>query len=202
MSTSKNKSVQINVSESQHGLVTGETMKDKTLDNVYKALERVDPKLKQDVFNLSLGLSEEEIIQQFNQQAFDLFANMIKVAKRRNFGDAYVSKFGGYKNLYENAIKMNRALPADRFTLLIMEYAPEIYSDNEQALLEMPMPDVKCKVENEFEIIRSDEFKKLWNIIDSNDKKEISGTIKLLTYYAHALLYSTANKVMNTRINQ
>ena len=50
-------------------------------------------------------MSEVEIIQLFNQKAFDMFSILIDLTTRMGKEREY--KFSGYKQLFDNAVKIN-----------------------------------------------------------------------------------------------
>ena len=162
---------------------------DEQLERVVQSLEKVPEETKQMVLKMALAMSEREIIQSFNQQAHDLFSLVITITKKFNKEREY--NVSGYKVLFENALKMNAKLPLDKFTLLILEFASEIYAENENCFLEMSIPDKKVNVGNEFGLIRSEMFKKLWVIVGQTDKNNLKENIIVLTTYAHAHLYKT-----------
>lgn len=159
------------------------------LNNVVAALDRVNDETKQMVFAMSCGMSDVEIIRSFNQQALDAFNMLITITTRMKKENE--CKVGGYKALFDNAIKINAKLPLDKFTLLILEYAPDIYSDRDDVFLTMPVPETSIKVGNEFSIFRSEMFKELWKKMAPTDRDPVRAKIKLLTIYAHAYLYKT-----------
>ncbi|AYV85283.1 MAG: hypothetical protein Satyrvirus9_9 [Satyrvirus sp.] len=163
-----------------------------TLYNVIKSLDKIDLKVKQMIFDMSHGMTEMEIIKSFNEQASYLFNLISTMTKRMGNEDEY--KVSGYKTLFDNATKINAKLPVDKFTLVILEYAAEIYAEDENCFLNMTIPDKKCKVGNEFDLIRSENFKKLWKILGKDDKRMITDNVILLTTYAHAYLYKTILK--------
>lgn len=160
----------------------------KQLERVAESLEKVPHEIKQMVFEMAQSMSEMEIIQLFNQQARDLFTLMGNIAKRLR-RQKEQSEVTAYKNLFENALKINAKLPIDKFTLVMLEYAAEIYAENEDCFLNMPIPDANVNVNNEFNIIRSDMFKHMWRIIEEDDKKSVKDIMLPLTTYAHAFLY-------------
>lgn len=162
------------------------------LSNVIESLERVPQETKEMVLNMALSLPELEIIQLFNQQAFDLFGLLISVTKK--FGKEKEYNVSGYKMLFINALKINARLPLDKFTLIILEYAAEIYAEEEDCFLNMTIPDTEVKFNNEFGLIRSEMFKKLWVVLNDDDKKLLKDSIILLTTYAHVYLYKTLLK--------
>lgn len=162
------------------------------LEIVMQQLEKVNVETKSTIFQMSKGMSEAEIIQSFNQQASYLFNLMIAIIRRLGKESEY--QVSGYKYLFDNAIKINAKLPVDKFTLIVLEFAPEIYREDENCFLNMSIPDKKCSVGNEFGLIRSEMFKNLWKIMSKDDRKAIADSVILLTSYAHAYLYKTILK--------
>lgn len=154
---------------------------------VVDSLDQVAQDIKQEIYDMSLKLDKFEIIRLFNQQAFDLFTIMATITSKLNKEKDY--KVGGYRILFENALKINLEAPIDKFTLLILEHAAEIYDENEESFLKMTIPDANIKVGNEFSIIRCEKFKELWKLMDNNDKEILKNNVINLTMYAHAFLY-------------
>jgi hypothetical protein len=165
------------------------TTNEEQINKVIESLERVPQETKELVLKMALSMTELEIIQSFNQQTHDLFALLTVITKKLNKEKEY--NVTGYKILFDNALKFNTKLPLDKFTLIILEFAAEIYEENENCFLEMSIPDAKVTVGNEFGLIRSEMFKKLWVGSDRNDKNSLKDNIILLTTYAHAHLYKT-----------
>jgi hypothetical protein len=162
------------------------------LNRVIKALERVDPEINKAVYELSNGMSEMEIVQTFNQHTLDSFNSLINITKK--MGKESIYKISGYKTFFENALKINAMLPIDKFTLIILEFAPEIYDENEEVFLKMTIPDAQIEVSNEFGFIRSELFKQLWLSLNKTDKDSVKDNIILLVTYAQAHLYKTLMK--------
>ena len=162
------------------------------LGKVVESLEKVTQGTKQMIFDMAKSLSELEIIQSFNQQSLDMFTIMIEITKRMGCEDKY--KVTGYKVLFDNALKINAKLPVDKFTLIILEYAAEIYDEKEDCFLTMPIPDANVNVGNGFGIIRSEMFKNLWKQLGPTDKNLLKDNIILLTTFAHVYLYKTLLK--------
>lgn len=160
------------------------------LARVIAALERVNQMMKQTIFNYSTSMSELDVIQSFNQNALDLFTNMIKVATELNLPNQS-KKASGFKVLFDKAIKSNIKLPLEKFCLVILEYAPEIYEDCENYFLEMEIPDADVKVGNDWGMLRSKEFKDTWLILTPNMKERIKNPITLMTIYSHVYFYQT-----------
>lgn len=165
------------------------------LVKVVNALEKVNKDTNSMIISMAKSMSEIEIIRLFNQETQDLFHLLLSITKRLQKEDKY--KVAGYKLLFDNAIKMNSKLPLDKFTLIILEFAPEIYAEDDNCFLNMSIPDSEVSVGNEFGVIRSEMFKNLWKELDGNDKKKIADNVIMLTTYAHAHFYKTV--LLNTK---
>lgn len=169
--------------------------KTKKMELIAESLSKVDNEINQGIMDYAQSLSEKEIIILFNQTALDFFNFAIEGTRRlkreREFG------FSGYLNLYERAVKANMEVPIDQFTVIVLEFAHDIYNKNENFFLDLHIPDAELKDENknEFNIIRSDEFKKLWKVLDEKDKNEVIQKIIALTTYAHTYFYKLALKM-------
>lgn len=164
----------------------------KKLEKVVEAIEKVPDEIKQLIFEMAQNMTDMDIIQSFNQTSLDFFTTTHKISIK--LGKENDIKVLGYKLLYENALKMNIKLPIDQFTLSILEYAPQIYEQNEEKFLKMKIPDAELQAGNEFTLIRSNQFKNLWIVLDTNDKNDIKEKLILLTTYAHAYIYKTVIK--------
>ena len=134
------------------------------------------------------NLSDREIINLFNQSAMDFFNLAINITEKmkraKEFG------FVAYKSIFESTLKVNANLPVDKFTVIILEYAADIYDSNEKYFLEMHIPNKELNTGNAFSIIESEEFKKLWLVLNSQDKEIVKEHIISLTSYAHAYFYN------------
>lgn len=172
--------------------MTSNEQTEQAFDRVIQSLDKVHPDTKKMIFNLSNQMTEMEIIQSFNQQSLYLFTLVSSLAKKMKKEKEY--QLTAYKSLFDNAIKINVKMPIDKFTLMILEFAAEIYTEDEDCFLNMTIPDKKCSVGNEYSFIRSEKFKDLWKILDKSDKKTIADNVILLTTYAHAYLYKTIFK--------
>ena len=162
------------------------------MDKVVKALDQVNPETKQMIFNMAKSMKELEVIQSFNQQSLDFFN--LSTAITRRMGRESEFKMAGYKALYDNTIKMNIKMPIDNFTLVVLEYAPQIYSENEDFFLNQITGDTKVEVGNEFSLIKSEMFKNLWKILNKPDRADIKEKVILLTTFAHVYFYQTILK--------
>lgn len=168
----------------------------KTLEKVVDSLDRVNSDTKKMVFDMAKGMTEQEIITQFNQTALDFFNTTISITKR--MGNAREYGFEAYLIFFNQAIKADAKIPIDQFTLTVLEFAPEIYSENESTFLNMNIPDGKLTdsayANNEFSLIRSEKFKRLWQSLKPQDKEEVKTSIILLTTYAHTFFVHTLLK--------
>lgn len=164
-----------------------------TLITVGKALERVNDETKQMIYDLSCQLSELDIIRSFNQEALDMFTVVGAIIKKLGKESEY--KIAGYKNIFDVAIKTNAKLPLDKFTLIILEFAPEIYEEQEDCFLNMSIPDKNVNVGNEFAIIRSEMFKNIWRHSNHEDRELIKQKVIPLTTYAHAFFYKSLTNI-------
>ena len=157
------------------------------MDIIIDALSKIDSDINNGIWEMAQGLTNNEITNLFNQTALDFFNLAIDITRKRNIEREY--GFSAYMNLFEAALKMNVTVPVDRFTMLILEFAPDIYGGNEKVFLDMHIPDSKINTGNEFNIIRSDAFKKLWLILNSTEKELVTEKVLSLTTYAHAYFY-------------
>lgn len=162
--------------------------KQEEIAKVITELEKVDAETKQQIYNYASKTSAAAIVQSFNQRACDLFTAMLEIGRQNGWDEEY-KIVSGHFLMFNNAIKINMELPLDKFTLLILSYAQDIYSENEDRFLKMPIPDTKVNVNNEFSVIRSKMFQQLWTVITDAERKRISDVIINLTIDAHAYLY-------------
>ena len=58
------------------------TTNNQKINKVIESLEKVKLETKQLIFNMSGSMTEEEIIQSFNQQAFDLFNLLQRITEK------------------------------------------------------------------------------------------------------------------------
>jgi hypothetical protein len=159
------------------------------LNKILNSLKNVDPKIDQMVLNISKKMSEMEIIRNFNQFTIDLF-NLIYEITNAAGVEKYV-KIKSYKVLLESALKVNVKLPIESFTWFILEFAPKIYSEDEDYFLEKQYDHDKVEVGNEFSFINSNSFKEMWKTLDDENKKKIKNAFLMTTTYAHAYFYKT-----------
>lgn len=159
------------------------------LELVVNALNRVNDVTKQMVMNMSKTMRDLDIIRSFNQLALDLFTIVGTLVNK--YGKGKDIQINGYRRLFDNAIKINVKMPIDQFTLIILEFAPEIYEEKEDCFLNMAIPDTTVQVSNEFAIIRSEMFKDLWKSCSKSDREQLKSTIIPLTTFAHAFFYQS-----------
>lgn len=170
--------------------LTPEQKEAQQLSRVAEALLRVPAETNQMIFEMAQQSSEDEIAQMFNQDARDLFDVLARITKRLGCEAEY--NINGYSMLFESAIPWKKSAPVDKFSLLILEFAPEIYSEDEDCFLTMNIPDKEVSVENSFGLIRSDMFKQLWKAIGTTERARLKDKIIGLTVHAHTYFYRTA----------
>jgi hypothetical protein len=159
------------------------------IQSVMESLEKIDKKTNDMIMDIVNSMSSIEIIQSFNQAAFDMFNTTHNLTVKMGIEHEY--KIVGYKRLFEQATKINFQKPIDHFTLLVLEYAYDIYKGYDNCFLDMEIPDANISVGNEFSLIRSNMFKKLWKCFSEQDKEDVRDKIVILTTFAHAHLYKT-----------
>ena len=159
------------------------------LQKIQKALDRVNDDTKQMVLEMAKGMSDLEIMQSFNQEVYDFFFFFFGITRQLGFDREY--KIEAHNKLYEKAVKTNVSLPIEQFTMIILEFAPEIYKEDEECFLKMSIPDTKLETGNEFNVIRSEHFKDLWKKMNQPDKNDVKDKIILLTTFAHTYFYKT-----------
>ena len=161
--------------------------KENKMEKIAEALATVDSRINQAMYETAQNMQHYEITNLFNQAALDFFNLAISITHKKKLNNEY--NFSGYMKLFETALKINVDLPIDRFTMIILEFAPDIYNENEKIFLDMEIPDGKINVGNEFDIIRSKEFQKLWKILNQTEKEDVKEKIVSLTTYAHIFFY-------------
>ena len=162
---------------------------------VSNSLSRVPEGTRNMVNAFATNMSESEVISKFNENAMDLFDVLLELERRMNL--SYDIK--GLQFMFDKAVKMNRSLPVDKFTLTILEFAAEIYSGDEEAIINMPLPDAKVSVDKSsgFSLIRSQEFKNIWVTLGANDKSRLSDIIAKLTTYANVYFVQMIRRTVN-----
>lgn len=153
----------------------------KQLILVGQKLSQVPDNAKNMAINLSKNMKKEETINYFNTSAHKLFEKMLMLERKLNVS----CDVKGYNFLFNKAVKINMKLPIDKFTLIILEYAPEIYSEDHDQILAIPVPDINVNVDNEFSIINSQMFKDTWKLLSKSDQDDLFDIITELTVYAH-----------------
>ena len=159
------------------------------IEKVIDALSKVEKNTNQMIVDMIDEMSLEEIIRLFNQETLDFFNTLVKITKQINKEREY--GIAAYLALFENAIRINTKLPIDKFSMVILEFAPYIYAEKEDVFLNMDIPDTKLGDGNEFNLIRSKNFKRLWKILDGENKEKVKEQIILMTTYSHAYFYKS-----------
>ena len=156
----------------------------KLLEEVSTELSKTSQTDQATAFEAAQVLTQEEVIQQFNAAALQLFTNAYNITVKRGKEREY--KIGGYKTLYEKAVKANRATPIDQFTLIILKFASDIYARNANKFLKMDIPEeIEIESDNEFGLIHSKEFKKLWVTLTNLEQNTIIDNMVEMTQFAH-----------------
>ncbi len=167
-------------------------MGDSDLERVLAALERVPEEIQQDVLSLANSMTCEETVQKFNNQAKDNFVILEKIATMCNkYKECNIE---GNKKLFDHAVKQKADLAVNKFTLVILEYAPEIYAADHECFLKMSIPESELKVADGFSLVKTTMFKEMWVQLPNDFQCEIIDNMILLTMYAHAYLYKTLLK--------
>lgn len=162
----------------------------KTLEKIANALEKVPIDTNNMVMEMAKSMSDTEIIRQFNQYSLDFFGALIEIT--RSLGKLKECGFEAYNQFLHIAIKTDAKMPIDQFSVVVLEFAPSIYREDEDMFLGMNIPDSQMHgqfANNEFSIIRSDKFKNLWRSLSDAHKEEIKTHVINLTISAHAFFY-------------
>jgi len=162
------------------------------MEKIMSALENVSDDINQMTWHLAKEISNSDIIQTFNQETCDLFEILINFINA--MGISRECNILGHKIIFENALKINIGLPIEQFTFIVLQFAPEIYDEKEKFFLEMNIPNQKVQNGNEFSLINSAAFKKLWLLLNEDSKQELKDKIILMTTYAHAYFYKVIMK--------
>ena len=157
------------------------------VNKLIMALTRVNPETNEMIMNIANSTTKSEIISLFNQSALDFFSTVLEITKK--LGKEKEFGIGVYMNLFESTLKINVNLPIDQFAASILEFAPDIYAENEDCFLNMQIPDAKVKTGNEFNIIRSEKFKALWISGSPENKNIVKEKIISLTTFCHAYFF-------------
>jgi hypothetical protein len=167
-------------------------MSDNDLERVLAALERIPKETLDDVLSMADSMTCEETVQKFNNQAKDTFVLLERIATMCNKYEE--CNIVGNKKLFDHAVKQNADLAVNKFTLVILEYAPEIYAADHECFLKMSIPESELKVADGFSLVKTTMFKEMWVQLSNDFQSEIIDNMILLTMYAHAYLYKTLLK--------
>ena len=108
------------------------------LQVVVQALERVPRATRQQIYQLSQSAQRADLVTAFNQNARDMFTLLEQIS--RQCGRYETTKLGSNRMLFDTAIGSHPEIALNKFTLLVLEFAPEIYSRDEEAFLQMTIP--------------------------------------------------------------
>jgi hypothetical protein len=144
---------------------------------------------------MSKSMSDVEIIMRFNQMMSSLFTFLIdKTKPLPNYKDY---DFDIYFKLMEKSISINTKFPIERFCLIVLILAPQIYEKNENFFLNYKLnAQIKTSFsnQNEFSIFESEKFKELWKIMDTESKNRFVDDFTLLTVFAHTYFLQVVMK--------
>lgn len=161
-----------------------------TMINVIKALSTVKDSTKTMIRNIAKGYSEVEIVTKFNQSGKDFFVLLNRLTVESGREDLGVK---GYEKLFNHAISIRKDWPIDKFTLMILQFAPQIYNEDEQFFLSVEIPDQSVRINNEFGIIKTEAFKELWLTTSASNKEALKKACLLLVTFAHAYFVKMIN---------
>jgi len=178
-------------------MTTNQDQEQEKMNKVIESLNNVNDNTKQLVYNMASSMNDLEIIKMFNQSSLDFFILTAQITTRMGVEGKY--KMGAYKMMYDNTIKINAKMPIDHYTLTVLEYANEIYSENEDFFLKKKLGNAVVEVGNEFNMVSSDMFKNLWVKLEESDKYNIKEKMLVLTTLAHVYFYKT---LMNVDLKQ
>lgn len=165
------------------------------LERVAAALDRVDEDTKRDAYEMAKSMPSIEVMKGFNQSAIDLFSTMDNFCRKLKLGKKY--DVSGYRELLTFAIKQNVKIPINKFTLIILEYAPEIYAEEVDKFLGMEIPVTEVKMGNAFSVIKTETFKEMWRLSSKEDKNYVGKIFINMTFYAQVYFYQTI--ISNTK---
>lgn len=172
------------------------TTTDPKIKLIIEALQKVDPQINAMIVDSSKRMTINETVKLFNQTIIDFFNLVIDISIEMN--KEKECGFGAYKKLFELGVKANVSLPIEKFLRVILLVASDIYSENEEEILGMKIPDLKIDTEHEianagsnFNLLQSDQFKKLWVQLNNFNKEKLKEKIVSLTTYSHIYFYQS-----------
>lgn len=159
-------------------------MKQEIIKDIIDALDRVDEETTDLVISLANRKSDIDIMSEFNQLSVQVLEDLERIGKK--YGCEGVCNMKHHRETLEHALKINARLPIDKFSVLILLHAAEVYNEEEKYFMELPMPDVDAKAGNKFTVIKCEPFKDVWKLLDKRDKRMVVDKTILLTTWAHA----------------
>lgn len=179
------------VSSEVSNAVSKNTNKEAALEAVSKTLTtKISSKMNKLIMGLAKEMPGTEVIRSFNQASLDFFNIMIKITTKVDKLDDF--KMDSYLSLMERAIKVNHKIGVEKFTLAVLEYADGIYAENEDYFMDLEIKDTEVTEvgsANEFSVIRTANFKRLWKILEKKDRKKIREAIIQCTTFAHVYFF-------------
>lgn len=150
---------------------------------VAQVLSDLPNELKSMATEMAHSMSDVEIVMRFNQMITSLFTLIIN--KTKPLPNYKEFNFEIYFKLLEKSISINTSFPIERFCLIMLIFAPQIYEKNENFFMNYNL-NAHIKVsQNEFSIFESQKFKDLWHTLDVDAKNKFIDDFTLLTIFAH-----------------
>lgn len=157
---------------------------------VIAALERVDLAIRQEIYKMSLNMSRDMLVQSFNQRAKDMFSLLERIS--RACGRYETTDLAANRSLFNTAVTTSPEIAVNKFTLLVLEFAPEIYARDEEAFLKMTIPETDVKTSAGWGVIRSNEFRDMWvHDMTGEMKTQVTELMIRMVTIAQAFLYQT-----------
>jgi hypothetical protein len=166
---------------------------DEKIVKVIESLKNVDKDINDSAITMAKTINETELVDLFNHHTNDFFntlhtiTNVLNVNKECNLH--------GYHSMFSSTIRVNKKLPIDHFSASILEFANDIYNENEEFFIGMNVPNKQINSGGEFNIIKTDALKNIWKKTNSGQKDIIKEKIISITLYAHAYVYKIAMNV-------
>lgn len=164
----------------------------KILKKIIQSLEKVDSNITNTILGMAEKTSMAQVINDFNYNSLEVLDFLDYIGKKYNHTDT--CDMTKHRLLFENAIQINKRLPVDKFSLIVLEHAQDIYDENEEYFMELPMPDVNAKAGKDFSMIKCEAFKKVWTSLDEEDKDLVKEKVISLTTSAHIYFIKNITK--------
>lgn len=159
------------------------------MNKIINSINKIDERTLQDINDLSDSMTEMEIVKSFNQCAVELYDILLKLANKHRM--TKILDIDSYQILFNTSVKINYRLPIQKYVENILQFAYEIYNDKEEEILGMESSDEQINVGDQSGIIQIDIIKKLWKLLNDDDREVLKRSIIGLTTYSHAFFYKT-----------